>query len=70
MVKKIFHVRGMQCPNCAMQIEGLEDELDGIVSVRVNYPKASVEIEFNEAKVSLSEVFERVAQKGYALTET
>ena len=69
MLKRTFHVAGMRCPNCAMQIEGMEDELDGIVRVRASYPKALVEVEFDETKVSPSQIFEKVKEKGYALTE-
>lgn len=69
MLKKTYRVTGMQCPNCAMQIEGLEDELDGIVSVRASYPKASVVIEFDEGKITLARIFESVERKGYSLEE-
>jgi copper chaperone CopZ len=69
MQKKAFHVAGMHCPNCAMAIEGLEDDLEGIVSIRVNYAKALMEIEFDEEKADLSGLIERAARKGYSLTE-
>jgi copper chaperone CopZ len=70
MMKRTFHVDGMHCPNCAMQIEGLEDELDGIIGVRASYTKASVEVEFDELKVSPSQIFAKVEELGYTLTET
>jgi len=69
MQKRTFHVAGMRCPNCAMHIEGLEDEMDGIVSVRVHYPQALVAIEFDEEKTDLSRIIEKVERKGYTLTE-
>jgi|WetSurMetagenome_2_1015567.scaffolds.fasta_scaffold587644_1 copper chaperone CopZ len=69
MVKKIFRVIGMECPNCAMKIEGVEDELDGVISIRANYPKARVEIEFDEARIGLERVIQSVEQKGYTLEE-
>jgi copper chaperone CopZ len=69
MVKKTYRVTGMECPNCAMKIEGLEDELEGVISVRANYPKARVEIEFDEARIDLARILETVKRKGYALEE-
>ena len=69
MIKKTFRVKGMQCPNCAMRIEGLEDDLEGIVSVRASYPKASVTIEFDENKIGLARIFESAERKGYSLEE-
>jgi copper chaperone CopZ len=70
MVKRTFHVIGMHCPNCAMQIEGMEDELDGVIAVRASYSKASVEVEFDESRVSQSQIFAKVKELGYTLTET
>ena len=69
MVKKTFRVMGMQCPNCAMQIEGLEDELEGVASIRASYPKAQAVIEFDESKINLDRIFESVKKKGYSLEE-
>ena len=70
MQKRTFHVAGMHCPNCAMQIETVEDELDGIIGVRASYSKASVEFEFDESKVSPSQISAKVKEMGYTLTET
>ncbi len=69
MTKKIFRVDGMHCPNCAMRIEGLEDDVDGIRVVRASYPKASVVIEFDESKVSPSQIIAKVKEMGYTLIE-
>ncbi len=69
MIKKNFRVTGMQCPNCAMQIEGLEDDLEGIASIRASYPKAQAVIEFDESKIQLDRIFEAVERKGYSLEE-
>jgi Cd2+/Zn2+-exporting ATPase len=69
MTKKTFRVTGMQCPNCAMQIEGLEDELEGVASIRASYSKAQVVIEFDESKIHLDRIFDSVKRKGYSLEE-
>lgn len=69
MLKRTFHVVGMHCSNCAMQIEGMEDDLEGVIRVRASYQKGLVEVEFDETKVSQSQIFENVKAKGYTLTE-
>ncbi len=69
VTKKTFRVAGMHCPNCAMQIEGLEDEMEGVVSIRVNYPKALMEVEFDEGKTDLTRIIKKVERKGYSLTD-
>ena len=50
-MKKVFTVRDMECPNCAMHLEGLEDELPGIKSISASYKKQSMEVEFDENKL-------------------
>ncbi len=69
MIKKTFRVTGMHCPNCAMRIEGLEDELEGVASIRASYAKAQVVFEFDESKIDFARIFEAVKQEGYTLTE-
>ena len=39
-MKKIFRVPDMECPNCAMHLEGLEDELPGVKRVAASYKQA------------------------------
>jgi copper chaperone CopZ len=65
MIRKTFRIRGMTCPNCAMNIERLEDDLPGIRSVTASYLKGSMEVEFDERRVSEEEILAAVARLGY-----
>ncbi len=69
MIRKTFRIRGMTCPNCAINIERLEDDLPGIRSVAASYLKGSMEVEFDEGRISEAEIVEAVARLGY-LVET
>jgi copper chaperone CopZ len=66
MIKKTFRVSDMHCPNCAMTLEGLEDDLPGIRQISASYQKMQMTVEYDEAKVSESQILEAVKSKGYS----
>lgn len=65
MIQKTYRIRGMTCPNCAMNIERLENDLPGIRTLTASYLKGSMEVEFDEGRISESEIVAAVAQLGY-----
>jgi copper chaperone CopZ len=65
MVKKTFRVEGMHCSNCAMNIEGIEDDLPGIRQVSASYQKGQMVVEFDEILVSESLIIAAVRKRGY-----
>jgi len=64
-MKKIFRVPDMECPNCAMHLEGLEDELPGVKYISASYKKLSMEVDFDETKVSVLEIIAAANAIGY-----
>lgn len=68
MVKKIFRVDGMHCSNCAMNIEGIEDDLPGIKQISASYQKGQMVVEFDEARVSENQILEAVKERGYQVS--
>ena len=68
MVKKIFRVDGMHCSNCAMNIEGIEDDLPGIKQISASYQKGQMVVEFDEAMVSENQILEAVKERGYQVS--
>lgn len=65
MIKKTFRVSDMHCPNCAMTLEGIEDDLPGIRQISASYQKMQMTVEYDEAKVSEAQILEMVKRKGY-----
>lgn len=55
----------MQCPNCALRIESIEDDLPGIRQVSASYQKGQMVVEFDETIVSDSEIIAAVKKVGY-----
>lgn len=65
MVKKTFKIPDMTCANCAMKIESLEDELDGVKRVNASYRALRAAVEYDETKVSEEQIIEALKEKGY-----
>jgi copper chaperone CopZ len=65
MQKKKFHVTGMHCPNCAMRIEGLEDELEGVAEICASYRAESIEVEYDQTKITPERIAAAVTALGY-----
>jgi len=68
LVKKIFRVDGMHCSNCAMNIEGIEDDMPGIKQISASYQKGQMVVEFDEAMVSENQILEAVKERGYQVS--
>jgi copper chaperone CopZ len=65
MVKKTYRVEGMHCSNCAMNIEGIEDDLPGVRQVCASYQKGQMVVEFDESRVSEAQILAAVERRGY-----
>jgi Cd2+/Zn2+-exporting ATPase len=65
VIRKVFHIQGMHCPACVMRVEGIEDELPGIHSIKASYQRGRMEVAFDETQVSEAQILLAVKQKGY-----
>ncbi len=64
-MKKMFTVRDMQCPNCAMHLESLEDELPGVKAINASYKTQTMDVEFDETKVTIEQIIKAANAIGY-----
>ena len=67
MSKQVFNVKGMHCSACVMTLEGLEDELAGIRSLKVSLHKQRAEIDFDEKVISEDDIRRAFEREGYGL---
>jgi copper chaperone len=65
MIKKFFRVPDMECPNCAMHLESMEDDLPGVKRISASYKKQIMEVEFDEAALSIEQIIQAANVKGY-----
>lgn len=68
MLKKTFKIPDMTCTNCAMKIESLEDDLDGVKEINASYHKLEMVIEYDESKLSDEQIIAAIKKKGYTAT--
>ncbi len=67
MRKKIFKIEGMHCPSCGQTIEKGVSKIPGIKTCQVNFPLGQILLEFDEEKISLSEIKKEIQKSGYDL---
>lgn len=68
MAKQVFRVTGMHCSACVMLLEGLEDELPGVRSLRVSLRKQQADIDYDESRVNEDDIRRAFEREGYGLS--
>ena len=58
-------IKGMQCPNCPMILERIEDKLHGVVKAEASYHKAQMIVEYNETQVTENQIKAEIQRMGY-----
>lgn len=61
-------ISGIECPNCIMTLESLEDRLPGVLRAEGSYHKAQMKVEYDEAKVNEDQIKAAIQRLGYAVT--
>lgn len=70
IIKKKIRIDGMHCTSCAMTIDFDLEDLEGVKSSKTNYAKQESEVEFDEEKVQLQQIFETIEKTGYKVLVT
>jgi copper chaperone CopZ len=65
MIKKTFKIPDMTCSACAMKLESLEDDLDGVKEINASYYRLEMVIEYEEEKLTDEQIIAAVKKKGY-----
>ncbi|GAB4399454.1 MAG: hypothetical protein OHK0052_22930 [Anaerolineales bacterium] len=60
-----LHIPDMHCSNCVMRLEGLEDDLPGVIRVDGSYHKQTLRIAFDERQTSSEQIFAAIRKLGY-----
>ena len=67
MIKKTYSILDMQCSNCSMILESIEDDLPGITEINASYHKQQMTVVFDESRVSEEQILAAVMKKGYSI---
>ncbi|MBI1839015.1 MAG: heavy-metal-associated domain-containing protein [Candidatus Colwellbacteria bacterium] len=65
MEKVDLKIEGMHCGSCAIGIQMLVSQMDGVKSVEVSYDDKRGTFEFDPAKVSKDAIVKSIAELGY-----
>ena len=65
LVKKKFKIDGMHCTSCAMTIDFDLEELKGVKTAKTSYAKQESEVEFDEEKIKMPQIIEKIKKTGY-----
>lgn len=67
MTKTVLKVSGLDCVSCAMIIDDVLEELEGVMSAKTSFAKEQVEVEFDESATSLDNLKKMVEEAGYSV---
>ncbi|SES02879.1 copper chaperone [Gracilibacillus ureilyticus] len=68
-MEKTLNVQGMTCGHCKMSVEGALKELDGVSAAEVNLEVGSVDVTFDESKVTVAAMKEAIEEQGYEVED-
>ncbi|MBI2056228.1 MAG: heavy-metal-associated domain-containing protein [Candidatus Sungbacteria bacterium] len=68
MEKLELHIEGMHCGSCAIGIQMLVSQMEGVKSVEVSYEGKKGAFEFDSAKVSKDQIVKAISELGYTAT--
>lgn len=69
MVKKNVTVEGMTCASCATTVEKAVASLKGVNKSQVNLATDELTVDYDESKVNLQEISDKVTKAGYHLVQ-
>ena len=68
-IKKVkLSIEGMHCGSCAMGIQMLLQNTDGVLESSADYDSKSGEVEYDEEKISFDDMKKAIADLGYRVT--
>ena len=65
MEKIDLHIEGMHCGSCAVGIQMLVSQMEGVQSAAVDYEGKKGAFEFDPAKVSKDQIIKSIGELGY-----
>ncbi|MBB6175655.1 copper-binding protein [Anoxybacillus kestanbolensis] len=60
-----LQVQGMTCGHCKAAVTNALQELDGVSRVEVHLQEGTVDVEYDETKVSVEKLKEAIEEQGY-----
>lgn len=68
-IKKSFHITDMHCSACMMKLEGLEDDLPGVIMAQASYLKQSLLVEYDSHQLDEITLRKAIQTLGYTIQD-
>ena len=68
MEKIELNIEGMHCGSCAVGIQMIVSQIDGVASASADYDKKKAWVEFDPAKTSKEAIIKAIEELGYKAT--
>jgi copper chaperone len=65
MTDKTLSVEGMSCGHCKAAVEGELNKLSGVEAANADVEKGTVEVSYDEAKVTTEDLRDAIEEAGY-----
>lgn len=63
--KLVLKITGMECPNCAMILESIEDNLRGVIKAEASYRKEQLIVEYDPSQLTEETIKQEIKRMGY-----
>jgi len=67
ILKETYPVLGIECASCVKKIESVLNKTEGVINVGVNFASEKVLVEYDDEKISLTELANVLKKIGYEL---
>jgi copper chaperone len=67
MTEKTFNVEGMSCAHCKAAVEDELNDLPGVERSRADFERGTVEVVYDEERVTAEDIRGAVEEAGYTL---
>ncbi len=68
MIDKTLNVEGMSCAHCKAAVEGELNKLPGVKHSSADFEKGTVEVRYDEGRVTVEDLEAAVEEAGYSAT--
>lgn len=68
MTKATFNVPEMSCGHCKAAVEGELNKLSGVEHSNADFEKGTVEVSYDESRVTTGEIEDAIEEAGYSVT--
>ncbi len=67
ILKESYPVLGIECASCVKKIESVLNKTEGVINAGVNFASEKVLVEYDDEKISLTELANVLKKIGYEL---